>query len=120
MSAPRDWLRPLVVVLLAAGALLAALGPLEAPLRAPLVLGFLLVAPGLSLAPLLAGGDAAGEAVLVFAISLSLDVGVALSLLLLGLWSPVWVLIALVGLCAVGLAAQLTTTRAAPAGRSLA
>lgn len=123
----RDWLtKGAVGVAVAAGA--AGLG-LEAagvrsPLRAALVLLFLLVAPTAAIAGLLRGFDLFTRLIVAFAATISILTLVAIIMLLAGVWSPAGGLLAVAGISAACLAVRLPSVRRVfsaprePAGRS--
>jgi hypothetical protein len=90
---------------LAAAALAAILGPAGEALRTATVLPFLLLAPGLSLIPLLRAGERLAELMLGIALSLTLDLLVAQMMLAVG-WHPTAAVVALAALCACGVALQ--------------
>ncbi|MEA2254281.1 MAG: hypothetical protein QOG35_326 [Solirubrobacteraceae bacterium] len=104
-SALRTWYAAAVAAsaLAAAG---AALAGLPAPVRAPLVIGFLLLGPGMAFVPLLRLHDAVAELTLALALSLALDTLVAVTMLYAGAWSPVGSLLALAGLALAGAGLQ--------------
>jgi uncharacterized membrane protein len=83
---------------------------LVSPFRALVVFSFLLFCPGLSLISLLRLADARRdlltELTLAIAISLALDMLVALLMLYTGQWSPRLGLALLIFACAIGLALQ--------------
>jgi hypothetical protein len=83
---PRAWLA--VIVASAAAAAIASLIGLAPPVRAPLVLWFAAVCPGMSLVRLLHLEDRLVEIVLAVALSLSLAGIVAAAFLYSGHWSP--------------------------------
>jgi hypothetical protein len=106
--------RTLVAGAVAASALAAAgaaLAGLPAPLRAPLVIAFLLVGPGMAFVPLLALGDALAELTVALVLSLALDTLVAITLLYAGGWSPLASLLGLAGLAVAGAALQVALPR---------
>ncbi|WP_260867766.1 hypothetical protein [Streptomyces sp. SAJ15] len=69
------------------GAVLA-ISDLDSPLRAPLTLLFLVVAPASAVAAALRGIDPLGRAVLAVAGAIAIDVLIAQAMLSLHLWSP--------------------------------
>lgn len=78
-----------VVAGAAVAAAVAALAGAPDALRAPLVLGFLLIGPGMAFVPLLDLGDPVAELTVALGVSLALDLAVALAMLYAGAWSPV-------------------------------
>jgi uncharacterized membrane protein len=103
-----------LVALSALAAATAALADLPAPLRAPLVLTFLLLGPGMAFVPLLGLRDPVAELTLALALSLALDVLVAVTMLYADAWSPVGSLLALAGLALAGAGLQRGLTGGAP------
>jgi len=90
---------------LALGAVLIA--GAESPLRTLLAVWFLLVCPGLALAPLVRLSDALGTATVAIALSIALDMIVAAALLYAGVWSPVAAFMILATITLAGAARQL-------------
>ena len=95
-----------VVAGFAVAAAAAALAGAPAPVRAPLVLAFLLLGPGMAYVPLLGLGDALAELTLGLAVSLALDLAVAAAMLYTGAWSPRTSLLVLAGIALAGAALQ--------------
>ena len=95
-----------VVAAFALAAVLAALAGAPASLRAPIVLLFLLLGPGMAYIPLLRLGDPVAELTLGLAVSVALDVAVGSSMLYAGVWSPRDSLFVLAGIALVGVALQ--------------
>lgn len=81
------------------------------PLRAPLAMWFLFACPGLALVPLLRLRDGVAEVAVIVALSVSIDVLVALAMMYAGLWSPggIFAVLALISLA--GGALQLRMSR---------
>jgi hypothetical protein len=104
MTAGRPWAG--VVAGFAVAAAAAALAGAPAPVRAPLVLAFLLLGPGMAYVPLLGLGDPLAELTLGLAVSLALDLAVAAAMLYTGAWSPRTSLLALAGIALAGAALQ--------------
>ena len=77
-----------VVAAFALAAVAASSAGAPAPVRAPLVLAFLLLGPGMAYVPLLGLGDLLAELTLGLAASLALDLAVAATMLYAGAWSP--------------------------------
>ncbi len=95
---PRDlrWPAALIATAGVASSVVAAGG--ESLPRTLIVLGFLLVCPGLALLRLAGPFDALATATLAVALSIALDMLLALGLAYSGLWSPAAALVILVGL----------------------
>jgi hypothetical protein len=96
----------IVVAAFAVAAAAAAAAGAPAPLRAPLVLAFLLLGPGMAFVPLLGLGDVLAELTLGVATSLALDLAVAAAMLYAGAWSPRTSLLVLAGVALAGAALQ--------------
>lgn len=92
---------------LAALAALAVLAPLPDPLRLPIVLVFLLVAPGLALVGFLRLGDPFAELVVGAGISLTVDVLVSEAFVVTSRFWATGVIIVLVALCVSAVGVQL-------------
>lgn len=106
MSArPVPWVP--VVAGAALAAVLAAAAGAPPALRAPLVVAFLALGPGLAFVPLLGLRDPLGELVVALALSLALDIAVAAGMLYAGAWSPSASLAVLAGIALAGAALQL-------------
>lgn len=83
-------IKPLIVLALSGSVIVLYLLP-EAPVLRPLiVLGFLLVGPGLAIVPFMRLPDLARELTLGLALSLALDISLTLIFLYSGAWSIVW------------------------------
>jgi hypothetical protein len=78
---------PIVAAAALAAAAVAFVGAPE-PLRAPIVLAFLALGPGMAFVPLLGLRDPVAELTLGLAVSLALDLAVAMTMLYAGAWSP--------------------------------
>ena len=91
-----------VVAVAAVAAAVAALAGAPDALRAPLVLGFLLIGPGMAFVPLLDLGDPVAELTVALGVSLALDLAVALAMLYAGAWSPVASLVVLAAIALAG------------------
>ncbi|MEA2253600.1 MAG: hypothetical protein QOI62_2946 [Solirubrobacteraceae bacterium] len=113
MSARRSWYAGVVAASALAAAAAAAAG-LPAALRAPLVLTFLLLGPGMAFVPLLALRDPIAELTLALVLSLALDALVAVTMLYVGAWSPVAILLVLAGLALAGAGLQRARVGGAP------
>jgi hypothetical protein len=77
------------------------------PVRPIVILWFLLICPGMAFVQLLQIKDALHEMVLAVALSLAIDVIVAMVILYAGLWSPALILSILIILCSLGMLCQL-------------
>jgi len=97
---------PPVVAAAALAAAVAALAGAPEPVRAPLVLAFLVLGPGMAFVPLLKLGDPVAEVTLGIGISLALDLVVAVAMLYAGAWSPETTLVVLVAIALGGAALQ--------------
>lgn len=95
-----------VVVVAAVAAAGAALAGAPEALRVPLVLGFLLIGPGMAFVPLLDLGDPVAELTVALGVSLALDVAVAMAMLYAGAWSPIAGLLVLAAIALTGAALQ--------------
>jgi ABC-type uncharacterized transport system permease subunit len=84
----------------------AALAGAPAPVRAPLVLAFLALGPGMAFVPLLRLRDPVAELTLGVAGSLVLDAAVAAAMLYAGAWSPMAILVVLAAIAVGGAALQ--------------
>jgi len=111
VSAQSRW--PVVVTALTVAAVLVLLAGAGPALRAPVVLAFALVGPGMALVPLLRLDDPLAELSLGVALSLALDTLVALAMLYAGAWSPEGALLALAAMSLAGVAAQRRRAEAA-------
>ena len=101
----------IVVAAFAVAAATAAAAGAPASLRAPVVLAFLLLGPGMAYVPLLGLGDLLAELTLGLATSLALDLAVAAAMLYAGAWSPRTSLLVLVGVALAGAALQAGIAR---------
>jgi hypothetical protein len=107
-------LRPAAVLAMAAAAEIAVLSARHDLVGRTVVLLFLLLGPGAALVPLLRLGDGMGELLLMIALSLSLDLLVALMLVLTRAWSPTAAMGLLLAVAAGGAIAQVARTGRAP------
>lgn len=105
--------RVAVTTLSGLAAVAGVLGDVGAPVQPALVLWFVLVCPGMAFVGLIRPPSLLFASTLSIAISCALAVMVSQALLLAGAWSPVTGLVILVGLTAVGAAADLLTARRA-------
>jgi hypothetical protein len=96
---------------LAVGTAAASVGHAPVPLRATLVVLFVLIGPGAGLVPLLGLRDPLGELALAIGTSLAVDVAVALGIVYAGTWRPAVGLAILVVLTVGGACAQIVQTR---------
>jgi hypothetical protein len=97
---------------LAAAAVAFAGAPLA--LRAPVVLAFLTLGPGMAFVPLLGLRDPLAELTIGLGVSLSLDLAVAATMLYAGAWSPPASLAVLAGISLSGAALQYRRSRMRP------
>lgn len=104
------WPPVLLFSALLAGVL--AFANLDSPLRAVIVLWFMLVCPGLALVRLIRLADPVAELAVGVAASVALATLVASALLYAGLWSPQAVLAVLIGATVTGVALDLRRRRA--------
>jgi hypothetical protein len=95
---------------LAVAAVAVMLVPAGDGIRIVAVLPFLVLAPGLSLIPLLRLGDRLAELVLGVALSLSLDLLVAQVMVYADGWRPEAGVVAIAGICLCGVALQPANT----------
>ena len=100
-------LRPGLVMVSLCALVLVVLGDVGTPVRPLVAAWFLLMAPGLALAPLLRLPDGWGELTVVLALSVALDIVVAASVMYAGAWSPVLATALLGGISVVGALLQL-------------
>lgn len=101
----RIW--PIVILLSALATAWFVLFDVDGPLRAPITLWFLLICPGMSFVPLLRLENAGYELILAVALSLILNLLVAIALLYTGLWFYPFVMAALIALSLIGVQCQL-------------
>lgn len=92
---------PAAVIGVALATAIAVYGELGATVQLPLVLLFLLLAPGMAIARLLRLNDALTELLIAVALSLALDTLVSLALLFAGVPSPDVALAGLLGITVV-------------------
>jgi hypothetical protein len=78
-----------------------------AALRGPLAMWFLLACPGLALVPLVRLHDTLAAVALIVALSVALDIVVALAMMYAGLWSPAGIFAVLALISLAGGALQL-------------
>jgi hypothetical protein len=104
---------PIVAAAALAAAAVAFAGAPE-PLRAPVVLAFLALGPGMAFVPLLGLRDPVAELTLGLGVSLALDLVVAATMLYAGAWSPPASLAVLAGLALGGAALQYGRSRGRP------
>jgi hypothetical protein len=88
-----------------AAAAVALAGAPEA-VRVPLVVGFLLLGPGMAFVPLLGLGDPVAELTVALGLSVALDLCVAMAMLYAGAWSPPATLVVLAAIALAGAAFQ--------------
>jgi hypothetical protein len=119
-AVPHRASRWIAAAVLAAGAIgvVLELAHVDSPVRAPLVLLFLVAAPALAVAGLMPGVRGLARLVIAIAAAIVIDALVAIVLLAAGVWSAKAGLLAVAAISAVGLAAQLPPIRARAARRS--
>jgi hypothetical protein len=100
-------LKPLVVVLSLVALVTVVVAGAGAPLQPLVACWFLLVCPGLALAPLLDLEDPWDELGVALGISVALDIVLATALMYAGAWSPALVVGLLAVISLAGAAAQL-------------
>ena len=100
---------PGLVTASALAAAAVALAGAPEPVRAPLVLAFLLLGPGMAFVPLLGLGDPVAELTVGLGVSVALDLCIAMGMLYAGAWSPLATLVVLVAIALAGAALQLAT-----------
>ena len=105
-----SWLWPLLITLSLIGAVAAIVADAPQPVRAILLLWFLVVCPGMAFVRLLRLQGALLEWTLAVALSLAIDLLVAVFVLYVGLWSPVWILVAIATLTLAGVLFQFAST----------
>lgn len=105
MSARRVSPAAVVAVAAVAAAGAALVGAPDA-VRVPLVLGFLLIGPGMAFVPLLDLDDPVAQLTVALGVSLALDLVVAMAMLYAGAWSPVASLVVLAAIALAGAALQ--------------
>jgi uncharacterized membrane protein len=111
-----------LLLLPAWGVLALLLAVTDASGRAPVVVGFLLVGPGFALAALSGIRDKLFGAALAVAVSVAVDILVALAMMYGGVWEPVWclaVLSAITFIAAVAHVSRRTPEAAAAPSRLL-
>lgn len=82
-------------------------GDLESPIRPFIVFWFFLVCPGMALVPLLSIEDKSTEFIIAIALSLAIDTAIATIMVYTGLWSPLWGLGIVIGICEIGVVLQI-------------
>jgi hypothetical protein len=107
-SLPSAWSRAWAVVTLASWIAVVVVTAIElpAPIRAPIVIWFVAICPGMALVRLLRLDQPAIEVMLAIALSLSLGGLVPAALLYAGRWSPAWTLAILAAITIGALAAD--------------
>ena len=98
---------PILIIGLAAATDVVLAVNAPPPLRAAIILGFLLVGPGLGFVPLLRIRQTSVEITLVLALSLALDTLVAEGMVLAEFWSAGLALAVLIGLSVTGAVVQI-------------
>jgi hypothetical protein len=107
-SLPSPWSRAWAVVILASVAAVVVVTAIElpAPIRAPIVIWFIAICPGMALVRLLRLDQPAVEVMLAIALSVAIGGLVPAALLYAGRWSPAWTLAILAAITIGGLAAD--------------
>lgn len=108
-SSRRAW--PFVIVASCDAVALATLLEAGEPVRALLAFWFFLISPGMAVVGLLGIEDRLAELVLAVAVSLALDTGVALVMVLAKVWSPDAGLAVLIAISVTGATLQGTLGR---------
>lgn len=98
---------PVAIVAVASLVVLFAVAQVHSPVRAVLVVVFLLVGPGLAYVPLLGLRDPVLELVLAVGLSIALETLLVTGQVYAGLWSPTGSLVLVALLAACGAGAQL-------------
>ncbi len=98
---------PVLIILSAIVSAATMLTGIDSPLRVAFSFIFLLVGTGMAWVPLLKIQDGLIELVLGIALSIGLGVVAGQIMVYFHIWSPRWGLLALIGLSAVGMDAQL-------------
>jgi uncharacterized membrane protein len=93
------------------GLLALALTVTDAPGRALVVVGFLLLGPGLTMVAFAGIQEQLFRLALAVAVSLAVDILAALAMIYAGVWEPVWCLAALTALTFLGAAAAHLSRR---------
>jgi hypothetical protein len=106
VTAQRAPSAPIAVALAAVAAMAVALAGAPGALRVPLVLGFLLIGPGMAFVPLLDLGDPVAELTVALGVSLALDLAVAMAMRYAGAWSPLATLAVLAAIALAGAGLQ--------------
>jgi hypothetical protein len=97
----------IIVLLLATIAAIVTDAP--QPLRALVVLSFLFLCPGMAFVRLLRLKDTWAEWTLAIALSLAIDALVAIFILYVGLWSPIWIFVVIAVLTLAGVLFQFAS-----------
>ena len=107
-SLPSPWSRAWAVVILASVISVVVVTAIElpAPIRAPVVIWFIAICPGMALVRLLRLDQPAVEVMLAIALSVAIGGLVPAALLYAGRWSPPWTLAILIAITIGGLAAD--------------
>lgn len=108
---PRTVAWPAIIVVSALGAAVLTLADIASPVRPVIALWFLCVCPGMAFVRLLRLEEGLTELTLAIALSLAMNVIVAVVTLYTGLWSPQWGLVVLIGLSLLGVVLQIVTLR---------
>jgi hypothetical protein len=109
MMTRASWLWPMIITLSLLAAIAAIVTNAPQAVRAPAVLWFLVVCPGMAFVRLLQVRDAWAEWTLAIALSLAIDALVAIFILYVGLWSPTWILVVIATLTLAGVLFQFAS-----------
>ena len=82
-------------------------GDLQSPIRFFISFWFFLICPGMALVPLLRIQDKITELIIAIALSLAIETTTATIMVYTRLWSPLWGLGVLIGICAMGIILQI-------------
>lgn len=113
---PHPWKWAVACAALGGLAIALVLLDVNTVVRAPVVLMFVLLCPGLAIVRLLRIGDIATELSLAVALSLSLAGGVSLIQAYTATWSPTGGLLVIAGITLVAVAVELVIRRPAEVG----
>ncbi len=114
LEAARGWDRaawPLIIIVSTVAVPITSLVNADPVVRAPLVLWFSLVCPGMAWVRLLHLGAPLVEAVTAVALSVALSGLTAAAFLYAGHWSPSWIMVALIAITVLGIALDIPLRR---------
>lgn len=98
---------PLIIIVSAAGAILAKLVGVGSPVQPAIAFWFLLFCPGMAFVRLLAIRDRLAELTLAVALSVTLDTLVSETMVLARVWSSIWALVIIAGFSIAGVLIQV-------------